>query len=223
MSAKCGSKKHDEVCGEHPEEHMNLCKITSRKYPKYKISDLQARGILGKRATYLCSLCVKYLCHADEPTPKKPKANPKPIDLVLEDIERGILNQTEMQKLANALGKSQHEHILRDAHTQCGSYQDILEKKGHVPTRNPVLSQFLLGLCCLQAETELDGKCTSFQLAMEQLYFLVHERFVGQQSFMKTVLLYFASRSKKAVTVMCQDGPFGSYPTLCYWQKVQGK
>ena len=39
----------------------------------------------------------------------------------------------------------------------------------------------------------------------------------------KWPLVFFASRSKKAVTVMCQDGPFGSYPTLCNWLKERGK
>ncbi len=45
MSAKCASNKHEEVCAEHPEEHINLCKIASRKFPQNSMLDLQARGI----------------------------------------------------------------------------------------------------------------------------------------------------------------------------------
>ena len=191
------------------------------------IDHLVQCGVLSPRATYLCSLCIEDQYREQWPPSKKIRMESHPFELVLNAIKEKKLPEDQLKQLAYQIGQAQNKELFHDAleigaqyrhvtaRDMCASGRDAFKH-----TANPVVLQFLQGLCEKQPGQALDNH--SVQETMEHVYYMRNERFVGPSAFAKTLMVYFSSRSKFAVNVLSKNGPYASYRTLMNWIEEQG-
>lgn len=139
---------------------------------------------------------------------------------VLEAIQDGTLPEDDMPELAGALGRSQstqfHQHIVQ----QETSYKSLATLQTHnykTTPHNPVVLHFLQGITCSNITQSNDKKTLSLAHAIEQIQHTRCLTYISPLAFTANLLLYFVTKSKKAVNMFGNLGPFGSYTSVVAW------
>lgn len=88
-------------------------------------------------------------------------------------------------------------------------------------THNSVLSHFLQGITDTNITTSPQTKLLSLSYAMHQIHHTRCLTFTSPLCFSNNLVLYFLTKSKKAVNLWGSLGPYGSYTTLMKWLSRQ--
>ncbi|XP_062600641.1 uncharacterized protein LOC134262278, partial [Saccostrea cucullata] len=118
--------------------------------------------------------------------------------------------------------KSQRKNINEDL-INCGNlYRDIeflqtFNIKDWLDERNKVAINFIRG-CCGEACSEV-----SMAKTLESLYGCRNQRFVSPISFAQSLIGFYITGSKSALTLSTKGSSSGSYSTVQNWIADQGK
>ncbi len=128
-------------------------------------------------------------------------------------VHDDVVGRNEGKTFAlNKLTSRKYPQNIIDQLVQCG----VLSPRG----------TYLCSLCVEDQYREqgvrqaLDNH--SVQETMEHVYYMQNERLMDPSAFGKTLMVYFASRSKFAVNVLSKNGPYASYRTFTNWIEEQG-
>ena len=209
----CGCVQHKDITDG---KEFKLKRLSSRPYPKAVVDELISRDLLSPRATYLCDLCAE-LGHINKPDESK-KIKVSHIDSIVDDIEKGLLNENDMVKLAGSLGRSQHDKFKQEAYETSQTYKDHIDNfsaNEWFNTKNNIITGFLSEVV---GEEERSSKQTVYlAAAVDCLMAATISNCITPMFFIFNIVSYFICGSKITSSVLSAFTPSGSYYTLKNW------
>ena len=205
---ECGCKEHINFSAE---KEFSLYKRTSRKCSKDIEDELIERVFSSERVTYLCTTKEKRQKHCTHY-----------VDTIIEFIETDAIDDADLVKIVQCIGKQKRVSLLNDSRSQSLQYKDDTFINSYDPCtwlegQNRVVLEFLKSLCGIEVLTENKRKSLSLVKLFEQLLLCCCENVIFPLSFTTNLISYFSTGSKTVSEFNNAVSPCDSYSTIMNW------
>ena len=222
--ATCGCTEHASFS---KDKSFKVYKIKAKKHRVLSIKKLTDNGFLDPRVVAVCTACVKYaeehLSEISEPPQKKVKVTESTVvtDLI-DSLNNGKLQNSDVITIATALGKYIQNDILEDTFKVGKEYRDdaylsSLDLEKYVCQRNQVLLSFLKASANMDSDNRKKMLCIAN--AIDSTYKARNLSTISPFSFSRNFITYCMTGSKMACDLNNSVSPSGSYTSIRKWMK----
>jgi len=223
--SKCSCKKHNEFT---TGKTFTVYKRSSRKISIDIENVLIDKEYLSPRSVYLCSGCADYV--KDNfllpPSEKRSKLSGHFVDTctIIQMIENDQIEDNDLIRISNALGKSQNQKLLNESCDISLAYRSDDFLYSYNPTlwfedRNPVIAEFLKGVTGVSDYSENNRRTLSLVNAYEHVLFSRNPNIVLPLAFSCNLVSYVVVGSKLVCDINAAASPSGCYYTVLNWIK----
>lgn len=199
------------------------------------------RGFITRKSMYLCSVCIsclKVMSPLVSESDQQPSSGKRPyfdVNQTLSEfftcLSEGLFSHEQLSNIYNRLG----DFISFAIYTQACSFSKLYKDSNvltdsfpegnsyGISKMNLLLVSFLCGITNIDMTSCKYDLLLCFLSVLEGIYYLRHRNVVLPLSFATSLIVYSATRSRLALTLLNKLGPYGSYTTCKSWLKSTSK